>query len=81
MPHGHCSPQGLGQGAAACPHFPKEHVQDHLATTLLPLSLCWGFQLGTWLLGRLGRFFLLGSAIQAPAPLCRLHRGSVCVYD
>lgn len=22
MPHGHCSPQGPGQGAAACPHFP-----------------------------------------------------------
>lgn len=22
MPHGHCSPQGPGQGAAACPRFP-----------------------------------------------------------
>lgn len=77
MPHGHCSPQGPGQGAAACPHFPKEHVQDHLATTLLPLRPPLGLPAGPWLLGCWGWLVLLGSALQAPAELCRLHRGSV----
>lgn len=54
MPHGHCSPQGPGQGAAACPNFPKERVQDHLATTLLPLRPPLGLPAGymaAWLFG------------------------------
>lgn len=67
MPHGHCFPQGPGQGAAACPHFPKEHVQNHLAATLLPLRPPLGLPAGYWLLGCLGWSFLLGSAILAPA--------------
>lgn len=71
MPHGHCSPQGPGQGAAACPHFPMEHnIQDRVAVTLLPVRPPLGLpaEVHGWL-GRLGQFFLLGSAVLAPAPL------------
>lgn len=64
MPHGHCSPQGPGQGAAACPHFPMEHVQDRLAITLLPLSPPLGLPAGY-----MAGLALGDSAVLAPAPL------------
>lgn len=51
MPHGHCSPQGPGQGAAACPNvFPWDmyrkvyhHPGKH---DVAPLGPERGFQLG-----------------------------------
>lgn len=81
MPHGHCSPQGPGQGAAACPNFPKEHVQDHLATTLLPLRPPLGLPAGymaAWLFGAVlpPRFCHPGSS----TPLQTTQGVSVCLW-
>lgn len=75
MPHGHCFPQGPGQGAAACPHFPKEHVQNHLATTLLllrpPLGLPAGY-MAAWLFGAVLPPWVHNPGSSTP---CRLHSG------
>lgn len=65
MPHGHCSPQGPGQGAATCPHFPLEHVQDWVGHyPAAPQSSIEASSWGTWLAWRLE---VLQSWLQHPS--------------
>lgn len=76
MPHGHCSPQGQGQGAAACPHFTHGtctgQCSHYPAASQAPTGApSWGHGLD-WLLGTDAP--VLDSAIPAPAPFQRFHR-------
>lgn len=48
----------------------EHNIQDRVAVTMLPVRPPLGLpaEVHGWL-GRLGQFFLLGSAVLAPAPL------------
>lgn len=79
MPHGHCSPQGPGQGAAACPRvFPwdiyRQVSSSPWETWQCPSGLERGFQLGACglVLLSLAVVPLLDSAFSSPAALQRL---------
>lgn len=79
MPHGHCSPQGPGQGAAACPSvFPWDTSRQVLSSPwtvrCCPSGLERGFQLGVHglFLLSLAADPLLDSAFSLPVALQRL---------
>lgn len=80
MPHGHCSPQGLGQGAAACPQFSqgtRTRSFSHYSAASQPLLGLPAGYMAAWPFGAVlpPRFCNPGSS----TPLQTTQGVSVCV--